>query len=123
MNCPNGHGPLSITERQGVEIDYCQQCRGIWLDRGEVDKIIDREIAAYGPRSEMRQEAPAQPEPFYRDERVPQRDSRRSEEGRSYYRDDERYRYGGDDDERHDRERYGKKRKRESFLKELLDFG
>jgi hypothetical protein len=33
---------LKIAERQEVEIDYCPQCRGVWLDRGELDKIIDR---------------------------------------------------------------------------------
>ena len=33
-----------MTERQGVEIDYCPQCRGVWLDRGELDKIIERSV-------------------------------------------------------------------------------
>lgn len=42
MNCPTCSVPLHITERQGVEIDYCPQCRGVWLDRGELDKIIER---------------------------------------------------------------------------------
>lgn len=42
MNCPNCNIPLTMSERQGVEIDYCPQCRGIWLDRGELDKIIER---------------------------------------------------------------------------------
>lgn len=43
MQCPicTDH-KLVIAERQGVEIDYCPQCRGIWLDRGELDKIIER---------------------------------------------------------------------------------
>jgi Zn-finger nucleic acid-binding protein len=36
---------LTIAERQGVEIDYCPQCRGVWLERGELDKIIDRSQA------------------------------------------------------------------------------
>jgi len=36
---------LEIAERKGIEIDYCPQCRGIWLDRGELDKIIERSIA------------------------------------------------------------------------------
>jgi len=35
-----------MTERQGVEIDYCPQCRGVWLDRGELDKLIERSTAA-----------------------------------------------------------------------------
>ncbi|MFM8916555.1 MAG: zf-TFIIB domain-containing protein [Bacteroidota bacterium] len=42
MKCPNCQVPLVMTERSGVEIDYCPQCRGVWLDRGELDKIIDR---------------------------------------------------------------------------------
>lgn len=42
MNCPVDGTELRITDRQGIEIDYCPQCRGIWLDRGELDKILDR---------------------------------------------------------------------------------
>ncbi len=42
MQCPIDGTQLVITERSGVEIDYCPQCRGVWLDRGELDKIIDR---------------------------------------------------------------------------------
>lgn len=43
MKCPVCTGiDLKIAERQGVEIDYCPECRGVWLDRGELDKIIER---------------------------------------------------------------------------------
>ena len=43
MKCPVcTHVNLVMTERQGIEIDYCPECRGIWLDRGELDKIIER---------------------------------------------------------------------------------
>ena len=42
MKCPNDNSTLIMTERSGVEIDYCPECRGIWLDRGELDKIIER---------------------------------------------------------------------------------
>lgn len=42
MQCPNCQIDLQMTERHGVEIDYCPRCRGVWLDRGELDKIIDR---------------------------------------------------------------------------------
>lgn len=42
MNCPTCNVTLQIAERQGIEIDYCPQCRGVWLDRGELDKIIER---------------------------------------------------------------------------------
>ena len=59
MKCPICTGiDLKIAERQGIEIDYCPECRGVWLDRGELDKIIERssvQIPAY-----------AQPEPQYR---------------------------------------------------------
>lgn len=42
MNCPHCNVTLVMAERNGVEIDYCPQCRGVWLDRGELDKIIER---------------------------------------------------------------------------------
>ena len=45
MLCPNCDAELKISERQNVEIDYCPQCRGVWLDRGELDKIIERSVA------------------------------------------------------------------------------
>jgi Zn-finger nucleic acid-binding protein len=49
MNCPKCSVTLSISERQGVEIDYCPQCRGVWLDRGELDKLIERASVASPP--------------------------------------------------------------------------
>jgi Zn-finger nucleic acid-binding protein len=42
MSCPVCRVPLSMSDRQGIEIDFCPQCRGVWLDRGELDKIIER---------------------------------------------------------------------------------
>lgn len=42
MKCPQDGSTLVMSERSGVEIDYCPDCRGIWLDRGELDKILDR---------------------------------------------------------------------------------
>ena len=42
MKCPNCNVNLVMTDRSGVEIDYCPECRGVWLDRGELDKIIER---------------------------------------------------------------------------------
>ena len=46
MKCPVCTGPdLVMSERSGIEIDYCPQCRGVWLDRGELDKIIERSAA------------------------------------------------------------------------------
>lgn len=44
MNCPTCNVQLVMSERLGIEIDYCPQCRGIWLDRGELDKIIERSV-------------------------------------------------------------------------------
>ena len=46
MACPVDGATLVMSERQGIEIDYCPQCRGVWLDRGELDKIIERGSAA-----------------------------------------------------------------------------
>lgn len=42
MTCPRCNVPLNISQRQGVETDVCPDCRGVWLDRGELDKIINR---------------------------------------------------------------------------------
>ena len=44
MKCPIDDSVLEMTDRNGIEIDYCPQCRGVWLDRGELDKIIDRTV-------------------------------------------------------------------------------
>lgn len=60
MQCPVCQNvSLVMSERQGIEIDYCPQCRGVWLDRGELDKIIDRSQGAAAPAAPAR--APAQP--------------------------------------------------------------
>ena len=42
MKCPVDDRELVMSERQGIEIDYCPKCRGVWLDRGELDKLIER---------------------------------------------------------------------------------
>ena len=42
MDCPVDGTQLMMSERQGIEIDYCPKCRGVWLDRGELDKVIER---------------------------------------------------------------------------------
>ena len=64
MKCPTDNATLVMSERSGIEIDYCPECRGVWLDRGELDKIIDRAgsqpaPAASAPPAPM----PAQPYP------------------------------------------------------------
>ena len=54
MKCPNCEETLVMTERQGVEIDYCPKCRGVWLDKGELDKIIEKSqqnLASTNPAS------------------------------------------------------------------------
>ena len=65
MDCPVCKVELKMSERQGIEIDYCHQCRGVWLDRGELDKIIERSEQAPPPpppppptRSEPKRESP-----------------------------------------------------------------
>ncbi|MBC7143725.1 MAG: zf-TFIIB domain-containing protein [Rhodobacteraceae bacterium] len=45
MKCPVDNTTLVMADRNGVEIDYCPSCRGVWLDRGELDKILDRSLA------------------------------------------------------------------------------
>jgi Zn-finger nucleic acid-binding protein len=55
MMCPNCDAELKLSDRQGVEIDYCPKCRGVWLDRGELDKIIERSGSySNAPRTERR---------------------------------------------------------------------
>ncbi|GKT08554.1 zf-TFIIB domain-containing protein [Desulforhabdus sp. TSK] len=106
MKCPACDVHLLMTERQGVEIDYCPQCRGIWLDRGELDILIERSKTAGGGR-------PANPIQQQGEEyrREPYHDERR------YY--DEHHRSGHRQDEH-----YGKSgQRRKSFLEDLFDFG
>ncbi len=93
MNCPVcTNANLVMSDRQGIEIDYCPQCRGVWLDRGELDKIIDRSLAgSSGQRF----------------------DNERREQSRDY-KSSEHYR------EPHREGHY--KKKREGFLADLFDF-
>ena len=95
MPCPVCRVPLVMSERQGVEIDYCPQCRGVWLDRGELDKIIERAAADSAPApapAPARQAQAPSPQPGY----------------------DPHYGSG------HDRH-YGHRKRRKSFLEELFD--
>jgi hypothetical protein len=61
MSCPVCRVPLSMSDRQGIEIDYCPQCRGVWLDRGELDKIVERSVPQSGGASQDRAPRPAEP--------------------------------------------------------------
>ena len=98
MKCPNDQTTLLITERQNIEIDYCPECRGVWLDRGELDKLIERGSATVQPDA-PRPTPPATSTP-----------RRQSEDKQDYYTDDYR------------RESYRKKHRKESFLGDLFDF-
>lgn len=82
MQCPVcPETTLVMAERQGVEIDYCPKCRGVWLDRGELDKILERAAAEQAPVAQAA--APQRP--------VDPRGYDRGHEQRGY-RDDDRYR-------------------------------
>ena len=99
MKCPVDNTELKMTERNGVEIDYCPQCRGVWLDRGELDKIIERS-AAYEQRTSLNT--------------PPQSPGER--------RQGERYEYYDDDDGYYDDNRQHPHRKRKrSFLGDMFD--
>ncbi|MEP2027392.1 MAG: zf-TFIIB domain-containing protein [Paracoccaceae bacterium] len=102
MQCPVDGETLVMTDRSGVEIDYCPRCRGVWLDRGELDKIIERAAP------------PEQPQ---------EAQSRRDSDRREY---SSRKDYDGDSDRRRDRydDDRGKyrRKKRSSLLSELFDF-
>ena len=95
MLCPMDGQPLVMTDRSGVEIDYCPKCRGVWLDRGELDKIIDRATPASVPAPQPQRGAA----PFTMAQPQGQR-----------YRDDD------DDDDRY------KKKRKGGILGELFDF-
>jgi Zn-finger nucleic acid-binding protein len=56
MQCPIDKTELTMSERQGIEIDYCSTCRGVWLDRGEIDKIIERSESHGQPAMQQRHE-------------------------------------------------------------------
>lgn len=96
MDCPICHVTLQMSERQGIEIDYCPQCRGIWLDRGELDKIIERSNA----EGSMPERRPENREVSYNNEHS-----------------DKRY----DHNDSHNAG-YSKHRKK-SFLSDLFEFG
>ena len=109
MLCPIDQTELTIADRQGIEIDYCPRCRGVWLDRGELDKIIERAPAAqagYGQGGYAQRPYAAAPYPERRDYDDDDDDDRR------------RYAPGGHEGY------YGHRRKRrESWLGDLFDFG
>jgi hypothetical protein len=102
MRCPVDNETLIMADRNGVEIDYCPKCRGVWLDRGELDKIIERASGGDPLAGTPRAAAP-----------VTLSEPRAAEPRRRRDRDD-------DDDD--DCRRRHKGRRRESFLSDLFDF-
>lgn len=92
--CPACRVDLIMSDRQGIEIDYCPKCRGVWLDRGELDKIIERSLPS--SNAPLGREAP--------------RDEVRRQHGHSDDRRDDNHGYGGS---------HG--RRKESFLSRLFD--
>ena len=101
---PDRPGRSRDDRAQGIEIDYCPSCRGVWLDRGELDKIIERAAPSAPARAEAS-----------RDER--RRDS--GDDDRRDYNNDNRHRDGRDQDDRYRGKPY---KKRESFLSDIFDF-
>ena len=104
MQCPTDQTVLVMSERSGIEIDYCPTCRGVWLDRGELDKIIERAESQAAPAAPAAPSAP-QPGTYER-----QRDDRRQQF-------DQRY---ADPQQGYQQQPYRKKKK-ESWLSEIFD--
>ena len=121
MRCPVDNETLVMTDRNGVEIDYCPRCRGVWLDRGELDKIIERAAAPVAPAAAAAAApvaipgaAPvwsAEPRGAEPSRAEPPRAEPPRRSGDSHRRDDD------DDDDRR-----SPKRRKESFLSDLFDF-
>ena len=65
MKCPNCDTTLAMSERLGVEIDYCPRCRGVWLDRGEIDRLLDAERAQSPTPVAVAAPAPVAPAPTH----------------------------------------------------------
>jgi uncharacterized protein len=92
MKCPNCSTTLLMSDKHGVEIDYCPSCRGIWLDRGELEKIIERELSMSTQQSSKK---------YFDDDNADHQKYKHQQNS-----------YGGE---------YGHKKKK-SFLGELFDF-
>lgn len=111
MRCPVDNETLVMTERNGVEIDYCPKCRGVWLDRGELDKILERSA---GPTIAPAPQATPASAPVY--QQPPQHDpyapQRRDDHGRQSH----------DDDYKYDKHGRPYKKRRESWLDDIFDF-
>jgi len=101
MQCPNDGSTLTMSERSGIEIDYCPECRGVWLDRGELDKIIERSLT-------QAPAAPAAPA-------APPQGSYERERDQRQQQYDQRYSGG------YGQQQPYRRKKKESWLSELFD--
>lgn len=112
MNCPTCTSErLVMTERSGIEIDYCPSCRGVWLDRGELDKLIERSAASLAPAApQAAAHLPPQPLPQPAPQQVVYRDRK----------------WDDDDDDDYWRKRSGayggRLKKKKGLLGEIFDF-
>ncbi len=115
MHCPNDNTLLQMTSREGIEIDYCPSCRGVWLDRGELDKLIERSNAAAPmPVGSGRPQSDSDHRRFDDDDdHYEERYGDRRHDSRQY---DERRHYDGD------HHGHGHHKKKEGFLGDLFDF-
>lgn len=119
MRCPVDNETLVMADRNGVEIDYCPKCRGVWLDRGELDKIIERAGEGAGPTKAAAPPPPPPPQGyapppqpgFPQGQPYPQQGYARGKWDSDDHNDDEYYRRHG---------HYPKKRK--SLLRDIFDF-
>lgn len=113
MRCPVDNETLVMADRNGVEIDYCPKCRGVWLDRGELDKIIERAGEAPAPRAVAAQVPPPPPQQSYA---PPQQQGYPQGHHRGGWDSDDR----NDDDYYRRHGHYPKKKK--SLLRDIFDF-
>lgn len=96
MKCPIDNTTLQMSSRDGVEIDYCPECRGVWLDRGELDKIVERSAGVSQSHAAPQHQMPVQ---------------HNSQQG-----------YGHDDHHNNHHDDNDKKRKKESPFADLFNF-
>ncbi|SJN11787.1 hypothetical protein FM113_13055 [Leucobacter sp. 7(1)] len=121
MNCPSDGTTLLMSERQGIEIDYCPQCRGIWLDRGELDKMLERAQAEAEAFAPPQQQVPPQaaPQQQYLPPVPPQQPYADPRHGQRGY--DDRHRDGRSGDARYGDPRYRKKKSPFDFLGDIFE--
>jgi Zn-finger nucleic acid-binding protein len=117
MLCPHCQNDLKIADRQGIEIDYCPKCRGVWLDRGELDKILERSVASAAPAPST---YAAPPQGGYGGYEMAPQDRRWRRDDDDDDDDDDRRRYGSGG---YGQPGYGRPRRREHWLSDLFDFG